>query len=114
MKIKLLKEYDGNDVDSILDIEDEAVAKGLVASGIAEEFKEDDETELQKALAEAIKKGVQAELAIQAKALVKGSKNPLPFGTQVHDNYEDDPRGAVKNIGSVRNGGSCFVLPQRP
>lgn len=101
MKLKLLTEFDKKEAGTVLDIEDETVAKGLIDSGIAEEFKEDDETELQKALAEAIAKGVKAELAIQAKALAKGSKNPLPYGTQVHDNYEDDPRGACKNIGAL-------------
>ena len=103
MKLTLLKEHNGKEAGTVLEVEndkEDVIAKGLIASGIAEELKEDDdEVELKKVLAEAIEKGVKIELAKQVKAIAKSSKDPAGLA-QVHDNYEDDPYGACKNIGA--------------
>lgn len=100
MKLTLLKSYEKNVEGDILEFEekDVEVAKGLVAVGIAKEFVEETDEELLESFKAIARAEAKAEFADQVKAMAKKSKLGLRV-EDVHDNYEDDPRGACKNIG---------------
>ena len=105
LKLKLLKEYDKNEIGSILEFEfedgdkDDLMIKGLISSGTAEELSEDDDEQLKKDFEATIALHVKRELAKQVKSIVKNSKDPAGLAT-VHDNYEDDPYGTCKHFGT--------------
>lgn len=101
MKLTLLKEHNGKDSGTVLEVEndkDDVIAKGLIASGIAEEFNED-ESELKKALDELVDQKVKEILAKEAKALAKGARSPVPASVEVHENWEDDAGKGFKSFG---------------
>jgi len=99
MKLKLLKDFDGNLKDAVLDFENEVEAKGLISAGIAEEFKEESEDEILEGLKAIARKEAQEEMKKQLKDSIKKSKAGFKV-EDVHDNYLDDPRGACKSIGA--------------
>lgn len=104
LKLKLLKEYDKNEIGSILEFEfedgdkDDLMIKGLISAGIAEELSGDEDEEFKKDLEATIALQVKRELAKQYKAIAKSAKDPAGLAT-VHDNYEDDPYGTCKHFG---------------
>lgn len=91
MKLKLIKEYDYNGeilpVDSIIEVEDEVQAQGLIESGIAtiytEEIEIEEEVEAIKSEAKKIKQSETKSLEMK-----KENKNMNTFGKAIKDAIE--------------------------
>jgi len=103
MKLKLIKEYDYNGeiipIDSIIEVEDEVQAQGLIESGIAiaytEEVEVEEEVEAIKSEAKTIK---ETEIENKSLETKKEIKNMNMFGKTIKDAIETK---AVKDYAST-------------